>query len=154
MSPPPVALPWWSCVLLSRQEAVGWLRTPPHPPPPSSLSLWMLSCSPLPPFPSLLPSFSLAHCRFRIAMGLQQGGRKTHPHRDAAQRAPELPAPLLICKKTQEKSFLVCKMEIIALGSCEELLSCFVYRVSTESSGIRCCLQSVACSKCSTNSVI
>lgn len=38
--------PRWSCVLLSRQEAVGWLRTPPHPPPPSSLSSWMLSCLP------------------------------------------------------------------------------------------------------------
>ena len=79
MCPPPVGLPRRSWVLLSRQEAVGRLQTPPRPPPPSSLSLWMLSCSPLPPFRSLLPSFSLAHCRFRIAMGLQQGSRKTHP---------------------------------------------------------------------------
>ena len=59
------------------------------------------------------------------------------PHR-------ELPAPLLISEKMQEKSFLICKMEIIAPGSCEEkepiphrkssceeLLSCFVHRVST-----------------------
>lgn len=33
-------------------------------------------------------------------------------------------------------------MEIIASGSCEELLSCFVHRFSTESSVVRRWLQS------------